>query len=278
MLTFKSKPRFRDLDKQGLHNPHMASELWQRLRVVRKYFGLTQQQVADAAGIDRAAVSQWEASDPDKRTRPDWQNLVHFSELTGAPVNWLTSDDSDINPDALPFLLLADESAPAMRVAEPPIRAYSIKTDDDPLADGDVRIDVADIELSAGSGRDAPEFVETIFKHTYRWESLHRVGVRDASTVKRCRVVGDSMQPMLFHGDMVTVDTANKAIVDVAAYAIVIAGQIKVKRLIRQRDGALVIRSENPAYPDEVIPANELEDVFIIGRVIDKSGRGGLGF
>ena len=39
----------------------------------------------------------------------------------------------------------------------------------------------------------------------------------------------------------------------------------------------LIIRSENKAYPDEIIKHDDSNACFsIIGRVIEKSGKGGL--
>ena len=51
-------------------NGGMPSELWQRLRAAREHAKLTQQQIADACGVSREAVSQWEAKDPAKRKTP----------------------------------------------------------------------------------------------------------------------------------------------------------------------------------------------------------------
>lgn len=51
---------------------------------------------------------------------------------------------------------------------------------------------------------------------------------------------------------------------------------MKVKRLRRRRDGGLLIVSDNDRYPIEEVPPSELDTVYIIGRVFDRSGRGGL--
>lgn len=222
---------------------------------------------ARALDVERNQVWQWLLPEDNRHHRGiSDETADKITDTFNRPRGWL----DQVNRNEV------REQGPIYQVL--PIHAYSIKTDEDPPDDGDVQIDVADIDLAAGDNRSVPEFVETLYRHTFRAEFLRRVGVRDTSNVKRCRVVGDSMQPMLFHGDMVTVDRGNREVVDVGVYAIVVAGQIKVKRLIRQRDGSLIIRSENPAYPDEIVPVDELDDVFIIGRVIEKSGRGGLGF
>jgi phage repressor protein C with HTH and peptisase S24 domain len=54
--------------------------------------------------------------------------------------------------------------------------------------------------------------------------------------------------------------------------------ELKVKKLIPKADGSLVLRSINrDDYPDDTVPAEVVaEQITIIGRVRDKSGRGGL--
>lgn len=157
-----------------------------------------------------------------------------------------------------------------------PLPVYAIKTDQDEREDGDAVVDVADIQLSAGAGAQAPEFVETRYRHTYRWEFLRSEGISNPADVKRCQVRGDSMERTLFHGDMVTINTSDRRIVDNCVYAIVVADQLRVKRLRRRRDGGLLIVSDNERYPIEEVPPDELDHVYIIGRAFDRSGKGGL--
>lgn len=40
------------------------------------------------------------------------------------------------------------------------------------------------------------------------------------------------------------------------------------KRISQKTDGSIVIKSENPSYPDEVINP-EVVSIFILGRVIE---------
>ena len=90
------KRRFRDICKPVLQTASMPSTLGQRIKAARLRCKLTQQQVADACGIDRAAVSQWESSDPAKATRPSMDNLRAFQKMAKAPWDWLQSDESEL--------------------------------------------------------------------------------------------------------------------------------------------------------------------------------------
>lgn len=76
----------------------MTSELWQRIRAARGAAGLKQHEIADRVGVSRVAVGHWESADPERRTRPPIDSLRIFAEMTGAPLDWLMSDESDIHP------------------------------------------------------------------------------------------------------------------------------------------------------------------------------------
>jgi transcriptional regulator with XRE-family HTH domain len=74
----------------------MPSELWQRVRAARKSAGLTQEELGQRIGVTRASVSQWEHHDAARRTVPRWEHIASVSAVTGAPQDWLMSDDSDL--------------------------------------------------------------------------------------------------------------------------------------------------------------------------------------
>lgn len=73
------------------------SELWQRLRQARRFADLTQQDLASKCGVSRGAVALWEAAEPEHRTKPSTGHLLKVAETTGAPIEWLLNDASDVN-------------------------------------------------------------------------------------------------------------------------------------------------------------------------------------
>lgn len=75
-----------------------SSALWQRIRSARSAAGLRQQDVAEACGVTRVAVGHWESPDENRRTTPSAKHLRTLSDLTGAPLEWLISDESEIHP------------------------------------------------------------------------------------------------------------------------------------------------------------------------------------
>lgn len=76
---------------------YIMSELWQRLRQARRFADQTQMQLAQCCGVSRAAVALWEAAEPEHRTKPTTDHLVHIAKCTTVPLEWLLNDASDLN-------------------------------------------------------------------------------------------------------------------------------------------------------------------------------------
>lgn len=201
--------------------------------------------------------------------------------------NWLTDANGIAAPKARllgeylhvdPYWLETGEGEP-VHGNEPAARAPSVIAYDpeDGVPDDVVLVPESRIEFSAGNGRVAVfEEVEDAEPAVYRRAWLQRRGLNPAR-LRRFPVHGDSQEPVLYHGDMVLVNLDETNIVDGKLYAIRYDSDLRIKYLFRKLDGTLILRSKNPAYPDEEIPpelANE--HISIIGRVRDKSGTGGL--
>jgi transcriptional regulator with XRE-family HTH domain len=75
----------------------MASELWQRIRAIRKHLGITQEAFGAELGVSKAAVSQWESENEETRTTPELPKQVAIAKLVNAPLGWLISDDSELD-------------------------------------------------------------------------------------------------------------------------------------------------------------------------------------
>ena len=92
------------------------------------------------------------------------------------------------------------------------------------------------------------------------------------SCLRAVHASGDSMAPSIMSGAIVILDVSPDAIASIAdgaIYAFALAGDLRIKRLVRTARGDLIIRSDNPAYPPETIPQSELENtpLVLIGRV-----------
>ena len=70
----------------------------EKLQILRKNKGLTQEALADRLGVSRQAVAKWEAG----QVYPDIANLIQISDLMNVSVDYLVKDRDctvDIKPD-----------------------------------------------------------------------------------------------------------------------------------------------------------------------------------
>ncbi|WP_144290856.1 S24 family peptidase [Vandammella animalimorsus] len=154
---------------------------------------------------------------------------------------------------------------------------------DDELPEGMVAIPEYSLRLSAGPGRPAVsyEIEEMREPATYRLSWLQGEGL-NPKHLRRFKVTGESMIPLLYPNDVVLVNLEEggfERIKDGSIYAILYGEDLRLKRLLfRRGDGTLTLRSENQKqYPDETLTLEQAQEfITVLGRVRDKSGTGGL--
>ena len=132
-----------------------------------------------------------------------------------------------------------------------------------------VEIDWANGALSAGPGSaaavDQEERRSLAFSETW----LKKKGFKRKHLVI-IEVVGESMEPRLSNGDVALINTHDKEIKDHRIYALRYGDDLRIKRLSRRYDGAVVISSDNPLpeFRDEIVPAADLPQLQILGRAV----------
>ena len=75
---------------------HPASAAAHRIRLARRTAGLSQAQLALELGVQRSAVSHWEA----QRGKPSMNHLRQLALLTGAQFEWLATGRGPMTPSA----------------------------------------------------------------------------------------------------------------------------------------------------------------------------------
>lgn len=220
---------------------------------------MTQQQVADAIGVSRAAVSQWEADEPEKRTTPSYENLDSLASCLGATMNdffeYAALPPEQIQREAKQFL---DHQAYEMLEL-----GYA------PIDEQLISIPELDVRLCAGTGgfevqRVPEESGESVY---YKKSWLTKRGYKPENLV-RLSVTGSSMEPALFDGDKVTLNLASKTPKNGFAFAVMLDGQPAIKRMLK-RNNQWWITSDNPSYSKFDIELESTE--IIIGEAVDKS-------
>jgi hypothetical protein len=147
----------------------------------------------------------------------------------------------------------------------------------DDLPEGDfVMVPRLDVHLAAGEGREQVE-IDLVKDNpqAFRTEWIRLMRLKPAK-LAAMRAAGDSMEPTIHDGDSLLVDTSQATVVDGKVYALWYEGGERVKRLFRLPGGGLRIESDNQRFRALELPPGELEHVRIIGRVVHRSGTGGL--
>lgn len=137
-------------------------------------------------------------------------------------------------------------------------------------------IPLHDAMLAAGSGCSNTS-EQVIDQLAFRRDWLKKVGVT-ASAARLARVQGDSMQPTIWPGDMILIDTKRK---DPQIrqrdthdqrrspiYAMIDNGEARVKRIERPSIDLMMLLSDNPDYAPELRQGQDLANLKIIGKVV----------
>ena len=223
--------------------------------------------LAEVSGVPQGTISKIERGDQDKSTYDG-----ALSRALGVHPLWLSLNDAEYQPDWLG----GSQSAPDTFRPSPVI---ALRPGDE-IPDGFVAVQEFMVTFSAGNGHEVHyDLIENAEPATYRlsWFQRERIDLRH---VKRFKVSGDSMEPLLFAGDSILVNLAEndmRSVIDGKVYAIRYDNELRVKRLYKRLDGTLILHSENPAYSDELVPPDLVDQyISIIGRVREKSGVGGM--
>ena len=131
---------------------------------------------------------------------------------------------------------------------------------------------VARYEVAASAGNGAEVVDEPRATHWPVPKEMLRGLARDPRTLAFLEVGGDSMAPTLADGDPIIIDQAAVTVDREAVYVLSVGPELFIKRVRRavEPDGriALVLVSDNRAYPDIEIGADSQEHVRVIGRVV----------
>lgn len=133
-----------------------------------------------------------------------------------------------------------------------------------PTVHAPISIPRIEIGASAGPGGIA-EIEERGRPIAFDEAWLRDLGAPRPASLSIISVAGDSMEPALRDGDEILVDRDAVAVRSGSIYVLRLDDMLMVKRLILT-EGQVVIRSDNPAYPD--IEDYDQAGLSIIGRVL----------
>ncbi|MDM8056555.1 XRE family transcriptional regulator [Klebsiella aerogenes] len=215
-----------------------------RLKFARENKGLSQAQLADMIGLSQQSVAKIENGET---LQP--RKIKEIAKALDVSQKWLQ-------------LGIEENGVISSYVVE---ELEEAKLDPEVFAD----IPVLDIELSAGNGCEAEIVESMVDSFPLRRADLRKAGV-SPTNARIVKIWGNSLLPVLNNGDHVAVDMSqSKPIRDGDLYALRDGVLLRVKVLINQPDGGLMLRSFNKEeYPDEVLNFNERRSrIHVIGRV-----------
>ncbi len=215
-----------------------------RIKRLRKHLGLTQEELGRLAGKSKSAVSQWERGG----TQPERDSLLALQQAKKVNPLWVAE-----GRDPMIMSSITENQPPQPT---------------DPGPDF-VAVERVNLKVSAGATGFAIEHLNgngpPIF---FRADWLKAEGLR-ADRLLALRVSGDSMEPSLWDGDLVVINTAATEPKDGVAFVLNYEGEVLIKRLERDA-GEWWLTSDNQRYKRKRCD----EHALLIGRVIYKqSGR-----
>lgn len=159
----------------------------------------------------------------------------------------------NISPDQL------RGDAPSKKLA-----SYNVVLEHEPGPDF-VAIERVNLRVSAGVTGFAVEHLEgnrpPIF---FRADWLAQSGYK-ATNLFALKVIGDSMEPGLWEGDLIVMNQADTTLRDGHVFVFNYEGELVIKRLVRDR-GQWLLHSDNQYYKPKLCD----EHALVIGRVIYK--------
>lgn len=222
------------------------------IAAARKKQGLSQTDLARRVGVTPQAVQKWEAGGGPRGSR-----LNAVAQALGLSLTELLTAASEVQSDFGPSV-------------QTPLRpVHAINNMDE--AEHEL-ITVPRITLRASAGRGAPVLdVDLRGEPNYARRSWAQREGLNPDHLFSIVAVGDSMEPTILDGDSLIVH--QQCQVENNRIAVIcFRGECYVKRLLQQMDGSLVVRSDNrSSYHDMIIPSEQMEELMIVGRVVNIS-------
>ena len=241
----------------------MSSLLRERVHECLKQPGKSAAGLARACGIKQPSVSDWLSG---RTKKIEGSNLLKAAEYLEVTPLWLAEGKGLMRGTVIDLVAGEVYALAKNNIAEEPHAAYNIA----PIEPGVQFIPVSRVlfKLSAGVTGYQVEPLEgngpPIF---FRRDWFEQRGYQ-AAKLFAVKINGASMEPGLFDGDLVVINTADTKPIDGEPFAANYEGELVIKRLKRD-GGEWWLASDNDdkrRYPDKRCD----ENASLIGRVVYK--------
>lgn len=236
----------------------MGDGFSERLRVAANNAGGVGE-LGRKSGVASRTISGYLAGKGD----PSRERLVALAEAGDVSVDWLATGRGPIRSfdEALGELEQGAVEAGA-RIQEAATRYRGAGE-----AGGFVYVPRYDIEASAGGGAEVRS-EQVVDYLAFRGDWIRAQGL-DPQHLALIEALGDSMAPTIEDRDLVLVNLGRREVGRPGVYVLRRDHTLLAKRLEVRWDAAgVIVRSDNPAYDDQVLDEREAANLEILGRVM----------
>jgi len=221
------------------------SSFGSRLLKLRQGRAWTQKRMAKELGIGRATVAHYEKG----RRMPSLEVLERISRVFDVDIDWLLTGRPGGRFEA------ADLPQPVVR--------FSSRMEEDP--NGFNTVDYRAVPLLSDPVAAGAPLISSDLVEEWAWIHTSQVGRRQGLVA--IRIDGDSMSPLIRHGDIIAIDRDDAT--PPGIFAVRADEGVTVKRVKMISDGLLLI-PENRAYEERFlkIPGGQSISDIILGRAV----------
>jgi phage repressor protein C with HTH and peptisase S24 domain len=180
-----------------------------------------------------------------EKSEPGMAALVAMAHTANVCIEWLATGDGPKYPK---IRRVADEE-----------RTPSIDQDEFVLVPARVA------HIDSGHRMVESERIVDFLAFRRCWVESHAL---QADRLALVSARGDSMEPTIRDGFLLLVDLRQQEITADAIYVLYIGDELVAKRCQKLLTGAVKIKSDNPAYDEQVLPADQVGKLQIVGRVV----------
>jgi phage repressor protein C with HTH and peptisase S24 domain len=194
-----------------------------------------------------------------KGGNPRAEQLLRIGAATGKSIEWLLTGEEP----------MWREEEGNGQVEAPPIEYRQAPE----LLDAEEFVLVPRYDVRASTGPGALVHSEQVVDHlAFRRQWVRSMGLQ-AEQLALITAKGDSMEPTIRQGFLLLVDLRQHQVKDDAIYVLRIDSTLVAKRLQKMFTGEIKVKSDNPAYDEQLVPEDQIDKLNVIGRVVWGGGR-----
>lgn len=218
----------------------MDNYLGLNIRHLRRSKNLTQDQLADKIGVNRAMIGSYE----ENRAVPKLSALRIISHYFGVSIDDLINIDLSIDKPGV------DQKGKSLRVLSTIVDRENKEL-----------ITFVPVKASAGyaKGYGDPDFIESLPRFNLPFTELS-----NEKTYRAFQIIGNSMEPVPSGSHIICEYQQDwNQIKDGKTYVIVTLDDgLVYKRLYMQDDNSVLLKSDNPEYSPFTVPVNSIVEVW----------------